>query len=125
MFSNLADFGYKRSSLQSLGFYIVYLILTILTGFLAGMIFGVSTGSTSFESGQKVGMIVAILVVLVLSFLVLQAKKLLNNYFYLSLAAASGVVAFLGGGLFGLIITAYLTTLGETKKTVSKKKSRK
>jgi hypothetical protein len=120
MFKSLTDFSYQRSPLQAVGFYIIYLVLTILAGAIAGMLFGLSTTNLEVDNGQKVGMITAILVVLCLSFLILQAKKLLNNYFYVGLAALSAVVAFLGGGLLGLIITAYLTTLSGPKKKSKK-----
>jgi MoxR-like ATPase len=52
---------------------------------------------------------------------ILQSKKMLNNYMYVGLAVAAGVLAYLGGGLLGLIIPAYLTTVG----TISKKKAKK
>lgn len=125
MFSNISDFGYKRSALQAAGFYIVYLILTVITAAIAGMFFGAASGSSSFEMGQKIGMIVAILFVLFLSFLILQSKKLLGNYTYLLIAAGGGILAFFGGGLLGLIVTAYLTTVGTESKPKAKKKSKK
>ncbi len=121
MFSHLSDFGYKRSGLQAVGFYIVYLILTIITAAVGGIFFGMASGSNNFGLGQKIGMIVSILFAMIFSFLILQSKKMLNNYMYIGLAIAAGVLAYLGGGLLGLIIPAYLTTIG----TVSKKKAKK
>jgi hypothetical protein len=120
MFQSLTDFSYQRSALQAVGFYIVYLILTIILGAIAGVVFGISTSNLGSDIGQKVGMITAILVVLTLSFRIIQAKKLLNKYFYVGLAVLSAVVAFLGGGLLGLIITAYLTTLSAPKNKSKK-----
>jgi hypothetical protein len=67
--------------------------------------------------GQKIGMIVAILFVLFISFLILKSKKLLNNYTYLAIAA--------GGGLLGMIVTSYLTTVQNGSQAKAKKKIKK
>jgi MFS family permease len=123
MFSQLGNFGYKRTALQAVGFYIAYLVFTIITAALAGMVLGGVTGNNDFEFGKKVGIVVAIVMTLVFSFLILQAKKMTNNYMYLLLAVVAGILSFVGGGLLGLIIPAYLTTRGSDSS--SKKKGKK
>jgi hypothetical protein len=123
MFSQLGNFGYKRTALQAVGFYIAYLVFTIITAALAGMVLGGVTGNNDFEFGKKVGIVVAIVMTLVFSFLILQAKKMTNNYMYVGLAVGAGILAYLGGGLLGLIIPAYLTTQGSDSS--SKKKGKK
>lgn len=123
MFSQLGNFGYKRTALQAVGFYIAYLVFTIITAALASMVLGGVTGNNDFEFGKKVGIVVAIVMTLIFSFLILQAKKMTNNYMYLLLAVVAGILSFVGGGLLGLIIPAYLTTQGGASSP--KKKGRK
>ena len=110
MFKNLTDFSYKRTRKEALGFYLSYLLLIIIVGGLIGALAGLVIGEGSFEIGLRFGNIVAILTVLGLSFAILKKKNLLNNFGYILLALVSGILAFLGGGLLGLIPAAYLTT---------------
>jgi len=110
MFKNLTDFSYKRSGKEALGFYVGYLILIVVVGAIFGGILGLALGEESFEIGLRVGNIIAILASLVLSFLILSKKKQMNNFGMILLALLSGLLAFIGGGLLGLIPSAYLTT---------------
>lgn len=115
MFSHLFDLGFKRTGLQALGFYIVYLIIVILaTGLIAGILSPIS-GATSFEEGlafgQKVGLGIVLALCVGLSVAVLHGKKQLAHAGYLLLVLASGFLAVIGGGVLGLIPAAYLTTL--------------
>lgn len=98
--------------MQAIGFYIAYLVLTILVAMLAGAIGGLIFPQTDdyFRTGMNLGAIIAIIVSLALSLGILQKKKLTNNFILLILALVAGVLAFMGGGLLGLIIPAYLTT---------------
>lgn len=122
MFSHLAEFGYKRSALQAVVFYIVYLISTILIAGVTAMILAGLSGRNDFGFGQNIGMIVAIIIVVAISYLILQSKKLTNNYIYLMLIVAAGFLSFIGGALLGLLIPAYFTTLNSASP---KKKGRK
>lgn len=110
MFKNLTDFSYKRSGKEAIGFYIGYLVLIILVGALFGVILGLFFGDRSFEIGLRIGNLFAILVTIILSFVILSKKNLMNNFGLILVAVLSGLLAFLGGGLLGLIPAAYLST---------------
>lgn len=111
MFKKLTDFSYKRNTLEALGFYIAYLIILTVSAFIIGAVLGTATGNEdNFAFGAKIGVIFAIIAILCLSFVVLSKKKLTNNFSYLLLGLLSGVLAYFGGGLLGLIPVAYLTT---------------
>ena len=111
MFSNLTDFSVKRSTKQAIGFYIAYLVLIILLGALVGGLVGlVSDGGEGFISPLTAGVYIGVITSLVISFTVIYRKKLLGNYLYIILAILSGLLALVGGGILGLIPSAYLTT---------------
>lgn len=115
MFKHLTNFGYTRTANQAIGFYVAYLLLTIVAaGLLAGTL-GVLTGNDSFQFGARIGAFTAIVVSVLLCFVILKQKHLLNNFGYILLALIAGVVAFFAGGLGGLIPAAYLTTRKATK----------
>lgn len=110
MFKNLTDFAYKRKVKEAIGFYLAYLFLIILLSGLFGGLMGLLTGQDNFEFGMRVGNIVAIVVVLGISVLILKKKNLLDNFGHIILILLSGLLAFFGGGLLGLIPVAFLTT---------------
>lgn len=111
MFSNLVNFGFKRNFIQAVGFYIAYLVLTILVAVLLAAVIGMATGnSESFEFGLMIGNVSAILVILGLSYLILDEKNLLRSFPFILLSLIAGVLAYFGGGMLGLIPIAYLTT---------------
>ena len=114
MFSNLTDFSFKRSAIQAVGFYIAYLVLTVVLGGLAGGVFSILTSNLTvaegYLSGVRIGAILAVIVSISLAFLIVSKKRRLSNFFYLILIALSGILALLAGGLAGLIIPAFLTT---------------
>ncbi|MEK7542163.1 MAG: hypothetical protein AAB524_00505 [Patescibacteria group bacterium] len=112
MFRHLTDFGYKRILKEAIGFYIAYLLISILFAALLGGILGVIIGEekAAFETALKIGNIVAVVAVLILSFLILKAKNQLRNFLYIFLTVGAGVAALFGGGLFGLIFVAFFTT---------------
>lgn len=110
MFSHITDFSYQRTRKQAVGFYIAYLILTVLIGGLAGGIIGVATEQSTFEQGLKVGDLTATAVVIILGFIILHAKGRLSHFGYLVLVILSGIITIFGGGILGFLVTAYLTT---------------
>ncbi|MCA9371525.1 hypothetical protein KC726_01370 [Candidatus Woesebacteria bacterium] len=75
---------------------------------IASILFG--GADASFDVGVKIGTNVAVIGSLALSFAVLQKRNLLGDFKYILLGLLAGVLAFLGGGLFGLIPVAYMTT---------------
>ncbi len=126
MFSELTNFGYKRTGKQAFGFYLAYLfLLMIIGGILAFLLVpsDVSTDSEAFAAGAQVGARFVPIAVIILSVLVLNAKKSLTEFKNILLVVLSGFLAILGGGLLGLIPVAYLTTtdgVEVTKMSVSK-----
>ncbi len=110
MFNRLTDFGYKRTGIQAVGFYLAYLLLVIVIAVAAGSATATATNNITFDFGFHIGNIVAIVSSLLLSFVVLSKKKLFSNFGYILLAVLSGVLAAFGGGLIGLIPAAYFST---------------
>jgi hypothetical protein len=114
MFRRLGDFGYQRSAVQAIGFYLVYFFAGIIVSSMLGGVFGIATGANGLEEGMqvglKVGMVFAIFLSAVLSFAILRAKGQLRNVLYLLVGLLSVGVAWLGGLLFGLLFVAFLTT---------------
>ena len=115
MFKQLSNFSLVRSGKQAFGFYLVWLVvLVVLDGLLDGLlegIFQITTNTTfTFGTGVTIGTVLVIIETLIISFLVLASHKTTKRPGYVVLALVSGVVAFLWGGLGGLIIPAYLTT---------------
>lgn len=109
MFSKLTDFGVKRDTQQAVGFYLAYLVAIIVIAMIAAVLVAPIGGG--YLIGVRVGSNVAVVGSLVLSFLVLQKKNLLNDFKFLLIGLLAGLLAFFGGGVLGLIPVAYLTTL--------------
>lgn len=116
MFKNITDFSLKRTNIQALGFYISWvLFILILAIFLASLI-EVLLGSDAmdkgrfFDIGMRMGVITAIFVSVVSTFLVIKAKNKLKDFSSLIFIILSGILAFLGGAILGMIIPSVLTT---------------
>jgi hypothetical protein len=114
MFAHLFEYGFQRTGMQALGFYIAHLILLIL---LAGMIGGFTAlgyGANGFEEGkmigERTGTIVAVIASMTLSFVVIWKKHLWRPV-PIAFALLSGLLGFVGGGILGLIPVACITTI--------------
>lgn len=127
MFNHLTDLNYTRSGKEAIGFYLAYLLLIVIVSAIAGAIFG-STGmmhsQNGFYTGMKIGTLVAIISCITLSYLIIGGKKSSSKFSSILLALIAGILAMIGGGLLGLIIPSYLSTLGTTKATPKKKKKK-
>lgn len=113
MFKRLTDLGYRRSTVEAIGFYLAYLLLTMLVSGILSAVVGVYLGdkvADAYQLGVKIGNLTAIIVSMGITFLVLWKKRLLNNFGYILLALLAGVLAVFIGGLAGLMPVAYLTT---------------
>tara|TARA_B110000196_G_scaffold236714_1_gene205154 strand:+ start:311 stop:703 length:393 start_codon:yes stop_codon:yes gene_type:complete len=119
VFDDLFILEKERSNKQAVGFYLAYFIILILGVMLLGSIWAtfIFAGSEAsfaegFDAGSvsPIGPIVATLTTLALSVVILYKKKI-NGLGPIVIALFSGLAAVLGGGLLGLIPTAYLTTL--------------
>jgi protein-S-isoprenylcysteine O-methyltransferase Ste14 len=122
MFTHLTDFKFRRSRRQAVAFYIVYLFAAVLFAGLVSYVYMSMSGRTfspddqSFSAAEQVGAKVMMAVVLVLSFLILNAKKLLKDSRSIIIVLIGVVLTFIAGGLLGFIPLAYLTTLEPPKK---------
>lgn len=131
MFKNLFDFSFKRSGVQALGFYIVFLLIGVLIGGLLGGIAGLFSADSSFEAGYRIGWISAIIYNFAMAAIVIVKKKEQNNVALWLLAILAAGLGYLGGTLLGMIPVAYLTTRpvkgakGMDKKDDHKKEDKK
>ena len=114
MFKNLTKFEKKRTTNQAIGFYIAYLVATMLAAMIiAGLFGGGSSNSNAFAIGVRVGSAAAILVSVGLAYMIIQARKLSGEFKFILIGLLAGVLAYFGGGLLGLIPVAYLTTVSK------------
>jgi hypothetical protein len=119
MFKNLTNFTHKRSWKEAIGFYLAYLLIGFILGAVVGLGYYLVTGSNNHSSEYHLGTLVALIFVVTLSFVVINAKGAWK-FGYVLLALLSGILGGFGGALLGLIPVAYLTTrenkkvLGET-----------
>ncbi len=110
MFKKLTDFSYKRSGKEALGFYVAYLVLIIISAGLLGGVIGLILGEEGITLGMRVGNLIAVFMCLAISFVLLSKKRETGNFGFILLALLSGILAFLGGGILGLIPAAYIST---------------
>ncbi len=109
MFKELTNLAYKRNGKEAFGFYLAYLLATIALVFLIAVVVALTTGTTSYDAGFRIGETSAIVLVITFSLVVVNAKKSWT-FSNILLVLLSGILAFFGGGLLGLVPTAYLTT---------------
>ncbi len=109
VFRNPTDLSYRRSPLEALGFYLLYLFLFLALSasaqFLAERVF-----LADAEQAFRASRFIAGLASTFLSLLLLRAKNLSTNFGLVLLAFFSGLITLSLGGIFGPIIPAYLST---------------
>jgi hypothetical protein len=111
MFSHLTDLALQRSPTQAVGFYLFSFLLLLIAAMVSGIAVALLTPSSmnTFDQGQYIGTIVAMITSPLLAALVANAKKHWEAVSLLCIALAI-ILAIIGGGLLGLIPAAYLTT---------------
>lgn len=112
MFKKLTDFSYKRNGKEAVGFYLAYLVVSIL---LAMIIKGLYDGpmhdwQRGFSEGISLTTLTEVLFSMGLFLIILKAKKMHKRYMYVILVLLSGVLATFGGSVLGLIFPTLLTT---------------
>ncbi|MBU6415034.1 hypothetical protein KGQ34_02220 [Patescibacteria group bacterium] len=116
MFKNLLNFSYKRGWKEAIGFYLAFFLVGFILGGIGGALSGIQSEATTFSQGfslgYEVGVKIGIVYSLIISCVVLIQRKLYKNFWYFILALLSGLLAFFGGSLLGLIIPAFMTTRG-------------
>lgn len=110
MFRNLFTYSYTRTPLQAVGFYIAHVLLTVLFGLVTTMVLITITGNSSEQFIIRIAVALSILSSLFVSFTVIEKKKKMKQTSYVIIALASGVLALLGGSIFGMLPAAYLST---------------
>ena len=118
MFRRLTDFGFQRTPLQAVGFYLTYIVMGLLVSAGLGAIVAAGSGANGFDAGFQVGLqvgpVFAILLTTALAFVVLRAKGLLGHAGYLLVGLLGVGGAVLAGLLLGLVFVAFLTTRPES-----------
>ncbi len=110
MLTKMTDFGKKRTWGQAIFFYIFYVITTLILSYVIAIFLALIINRLDPEIGWKIGTITAIASSAIISLLILKTKKLMAHVGFLTLALLSALAAFLGGGILGFLIPAYLTT---------------
>lgn len=109
LFQHLLNFGYQRRGLEILGFYIAYLISSIIisgaVGSLVAAIFGVEARDNS-----RADVVAASIVVLVVTFLIIK-KKRLSGLLYTFLPLGSAILCQFLSPVLALLVPAYLSSL--------------
>lgn len=111
MFTHLADFGRKRSYKEAFGFYIAYLALTLLGAMVVAIMLAfLFPGSGESMSSVAVGAVFAAFSCAALSYLVLKEKGLLKKFSSFAYVVGAAGISLVLGGIFGMLVVAYLTT---------------
>lgn len=122
-FYRLNDLAHKRTPLQAVGFYFSYIVLMLGVGaLLLGLgelwVYFVKTPVISLETNvSMIASAVYLLGIAYLSWRILKAKNLWPESAYVVIWVFDILMTLFLGGLFGLIVPAYLTTLPKRHKT--------
>ncbi|MCF8496036.1 MAG: hypothetical protein K9G62_05135 [Alphaproteobacteria bacterium] len=116
MFSHITNLAQTRSLTGAFGFYLFHTILLVgLSTFLGhylhafGMIDGVVGG---FFEGGNIHTLIGTGWVLLLSSMVLSGKKMTNDLMAVIIALVGIYLAYSVNVMLGMVVVAYLTTLG-------------
>ena len=115
MFKDLMVLEKQRTGKEAFGFYLAYLLLSVVVfGVVGGFIGAIGAPSDfgeGFEQGQAIGGYLPYPFSLVLSALVLFRKGHLKSFGFVLIGLSSGVLAWFFAPFLGLVPTAYLTTI--------------
>lgn len=121
MFKNLFNLSVKRSGFEIFGFYIFYSLLgAIVAGVVCGVMIAalhpeVKTVEDAMAFAIKYAPIMAIFYGLVLSFLLMNARKLFSSFKAVSLVILSIPLLFFCGLSLGLVPVAFLTGIEDNE----------
>lgn len=112
MIADVWSYSYKRTFKEAIIFYIAHFVIVVMAaGLLAGIIGLVAGRSGDFRFGVRVGSIITIMASLTISFTIAYKKRRLGSFWCVVLILMSGLLAYIGAGLLGLIPAAYLSSL--------------
>lgn len=117
MFNNLTNLAHTRSISGAIGFFLFHIILLVgLSTFLGHYLvtFGVLDGVVgSFFDGGSIHTMIGAGWTLILSSMVLSGKKLTNDIMSVVIALVGVYLAYTVNVMLGMVVVAYLTTLGK------------
>ena len=118
MFSHLTNLAHTRTLTDAIGFFIFHVILLVgLSTFLGhylvtlGVIDGLVVGS--FFEGGTIHTMIGAGWTLILSSMILSGKKLTNDMMSVIIALVGVYLAYTVNVMLGMVVVAYLTTLGK------------
>ncbi|MFK7839023.1 MAG: hypothetical protein AB8B83_01730 [Bdellovibrionales bacterium] len=117
MFNHLTNLAHTRSISGAMGFFLFHVILLVgLSTFLGhylvslGIVDGVAG---SFFEGGEIYTLIGAGWTLVLSSMVLTGKKMTNDIMSVVIALVGVYLAYTVNVMLGMVVVAYLTTLGK------------
>ena len=117
MFNHITNLAHTRTITGAIGFFLFHVILLVgLSTFLGHYLvtLGVIDGSVgSFFDGGSVHTMIGAGWTLILSSMVLSGKKLTNDIMSVMIALVGVYLAYTVNVMLGMVVVAYLTTLGE------------
>lgn len=117
MFNNLTNLAHTRSITGALGFFLFHAILLVgLSTFLGHYLvnLGIIDGTVGgFFEGGEIHTLIGAGWTLVLSSMVLSGKKLTNDIMSVVIALVGVYLAYTVNVMLGMVVVAYLTTLGK------------
>jgi hypothetical protein len=116
MFKHITNLAHTRSTTDAIGFFLFHVILLVgLSTFLGHYLvtFGVIDGTVgSFFDGGSIHTMIGAGWTLILSSMVLSGKKLTNDIMSVVIALVGVYLAYTVDVMLGMVVVAYLTTLG-------------
>jgi hypothetical protein len=109
LFKKLANFKYKRSFSEAIGFYLVYLVLALVLGASVGALGGIVFYLNSMTVA-RIAIFISMIYCFSLGYSILKAKKLTKDAGSIIICLLAGVLAPIGGAILGLIPVAYLSS---------------
>lgn len=117
MFSNITNMNHTRTVMEAVTFYLFYTVLLVgLSTFLGHYLvtLGIIGGTVGgFFDGGNIHTMIGTGWVLVLSSLILTAKKMTSDIMAVVLTMVGLYLAFTINVMLGMVVVAYLTTLGK------------
>lgn len=106
------DYSYRRSAPEAVGFYLAYLLLSIIVGAISGVVYSTIIGSSDgFHDGMKAGSVMAVIYCTVLGFCVIRSRKTYKRFVSILIYLLTILSSLLFGSLLALVFVAVLTTI--------------
>lgn len=117
MFTHITNLAQSRSITGAMGFFLFYTILVVgLSTFLGHYmsVFGLVDGGVgSFFDGGSMHTLIGTGWVLILSSMILNAKKLTSDLMSVIIALVGVYLSYTVDVLVGMVVVSYLTTVGK------------